>query len=146
MQNVRSEHAWRAQGDILHISIQGFVEEPDMLDFVRAFQSVVALHGHCLVILNVHAMTGVSPAARRRFESWDVKGRCRGRVILGARLAAKTLISVILMGARMLTGRCEPTAFLASEEAAMLWIAERRAQLGLTVTAHPSAVSGLDAG
>jgi len=109
-----------------------------MLNLVHAFKSVTALHGHCLVILDVRAMTGVSPAARRRFESWDVKGGCRGRVILGARLAARALISVILLGARMLTGRSEPTAFLASEEAAMLWIAERRAQLGLKVSVPPT--------
>lgn len=108
-----------------------------MLNLVHAFKSVTDLHGHCLVILDVRAMTGVSPAARRRFESWDVKGGCRGRVILGARLAARALISVILLGARMLTGRSEPTAFLASEEAAMLWIAERRAQLGLKVSVPP---------
>lgn len=131
MHSVRSEHAWRSQGDVLRLCIQGFIEEADVQSFVLAFEAVVAQHGHCLVITDVRGMTGISPAARQRFEKWDVRGRCRGRVILGARLAARALIGVILLGAKMLTGRSEPTAFLCSEEAAQAWLTERRAQLGL---------------
>ena len=131
MQSVRSEHAWRAQGDVLRLCIHGFIEEADFQSFVHAFETVVAQHGHCLVITDVRGMTGISPAARQRFEKWDAQGRCRGRVILGAPRAARALISVILLGAKMLTGRSEPTAFLYTEEAAQAWLVERRAQLGL---------------
>lgn len=115
----------------MRLCIRGFIEEADLQIFVHAFETVVAQHGHCLVITDVRGMTGISPAARQRFEKWDVRGRCCGRVILGARLAARALISVILLGAKMLTGRSEPTAFLYSEEAAQAWVAARRAQLGL---------------
>lgn len=121
-----------AAGDILHWLIVDQVEMEDIKYVLSAIEQIAARHHHVFLIIAIKGAGGFAPAARRYYLEWrrDNIRDNRWVYVVGASVVSRALITLVLRGTKLVTGR-EPALSLVRDEAeARSRIAELRARYG----------------
>lgn len=106
-----------ADGDIFHWLIVDQVELEDIKQVLAAVEQIDARHHHVFLIIEIKGSGGFAPVARRYYLEWRRSNVRENRwvYVVGASRVARALITLVLRGTRLVTGR-EPVLHLVRDE------------------------------
>ena len=106
-----------AAGDIFHWLIVDQVEIEDIKQVLNTVEQIDARHHHVFLIIEIKGSGGFAPVARRYYLEWrrnNVRDN-RWVYVVGASRVARALITLVLRGTKLVTGR-EPVLHLVRDE------------------------------
>ena len=120
------------EGDLLRFRIIGELGQETQLAMVAFTDRMAAAHGYCLILVDAHEVTGMSPEARHQYGKWAKENRDRlsYTVIIGANSVLRILSGFLHRAATMLSGSAAtPMSFVRDEAEAQEILNRERTRL-----------------
>jgi hypothetical protein len=116
------------EGDLAVSSILGSTSEEELRRILEIYERIIVQHGRygCLVFSS--AMTQVSPEARQLLARWPHSHACYGVALVGASLAMRTVVGLIMRALYLIGVTKAPTEFFKTEVEARAWLQTCRQQ------------------
>lgn len=121
-------HSARSEQDILYVTFAGVLQLEEIQQILFMMEDLIKNHGRYGAIVDARAMTTITPAARRHLAQWQGAKHCFGSVIIGAGLAARTVLMLVTRAIQIFNATRLQTAFFPTEAEGLAWLDSRRAQ------------------
>ncbi len=125
------QHRSQRTGDIIEIVVHGAFTLTDATALLSAAQATLRQEGHCFLIADVNAMTGIDAEARRLMAAWSKTetDRLSGTAIYGCGFAMRTIITLTLNAIQYFGKTPLEVEFVRDPAEARSWVDARRAAL-----------------
>ena len=109
------KHLARIEGNILFLDLLGDLVMQELLEYMQLAERIASVHGFFHIIDDLSQFGTAPPEVRREVASWLGTAPCRGIVVYGGSLPARTMFTLIL-GAMRLMGTLRFPAVLVRNE------------------------------
>lgn len=121
-------HLATRRGDTLHVAFTGPMTREDVLAMRREMSAMLAQHGACWLVGDMHRCAGIESGARQYFAAWSRAGgdKPSGVVVYGLDFAMRTIVSLTLSAIRLLGAQQTDVHVMKTEAEALRWLAAER--------------------
>lgn len=123
-----AKHTVYVEGHVMLVFLRGTLEFDDMQQFLAIADAVIDRHGGYAAIVDVRQLGTLTPAARSAAKHWKRSSTCRGNWFIGASLATRTLLTLIVRGLQLFTAKPLHAEFCKTEAEARSRLASRLGQ------------------
>jgi hypothetical protein len=124
------------EGKVLFFYLSGDLEIDELHAYIKLTEQISKAHGSFYIADDLSHFGTASPAVRRMVASWLARAPCRGVVLYGGSLAARTLVTLML-GALKLTGTLKfPATLVRNEEEARSWLRSQEQMTSASIAAR----------
>ena len=117
------KHVARIEDNILFFYLFGDLETNELLEYIQLTSRIISVHGSFSIADDLSHFGTAAPTVRRTVVDWLRTAPCRGVVLYGGSIAARTLVTLML-GAMKLIGTLKfPAAIVRNEQEARDWLA-----------------------
>lgn len=116
------KHIARCEDNILFFYMFGDLEMEELLEYIKLAQQLIDIYGSFYIVDDLSNFGSASPGVRRMVASWLKTAPCQAVALYGGSVAARTLVSLILGGMRLMGTLQFPAALHKNELEARSWL------------------------
>ena len=117
------KHLARIEGNILFLDLLGDLVMQELLEYMQLAERIASVHGFFHIIDDLSQFGTAPPEVRREVASWLGTAPCRGIVVYGGSLPARTMFTLILGAMRLMGTLRFPAVLVRNEQEARAFVA-----------------------